>query len=197
MKQPFYSSEIRWFATNRTHFEKLHAQLPGHGIKEPKRTDYYLKTNLIHSGIKIREGKHEIKVKCAPDEQHGLGIIEHWCKWSTHEPNNILNTVDQSLRQEWIPVEKIRWKKAYRIDPVTNSISYQEGFFDDGGNIEFTELKINQSSSNIYTFGLEAFGTHRSCKQNILGLLSFLDLDTKVFERDINMGYPAYLKYHL
>ena len=193
MEQPFYSSEIRWFASESTFFKQIYEQLPGRGIKESKRIDYYLNAHLVNTGIKIRAGKHEIKVKCAPDEKHPLGIIEHWCKWSTTEPRNILNTIDSSLQKEWIAVEKTRYKKMFAINPQSGSISAQTGFIEDGGGFELTELKIEGAPSDIYTFGLEAFGTQRSCRQNILDLLDFVKLPQKDFEAYINMGYPEYL----
>jgi len=202
MTIPYYSSEIRWFSKDKDNLLNIYKRLPSEGnicgVKEPVRTDYYLKTGLISTSIKIREEKHEIKVKCWDDEVYEpskkkLGKIEHWSKWSTEEENNIINTISEAQRTDWISVTKKRDKKKYAINKSTGQVEYTVGRPDDGCGVEYTELEINGSS--LYTFGLESFGTYRCTRENLMEVLELFKDYIKA--KDLGelecMGYPEYL----
>lgn len=192
---PFKSSEIRWFSTKKDLLWELYEYLPdaGEGIREPDRTDYYLKSGTINTGIKIREGNHELKVKCAEDEELDNGIMEHWIKWSSSEEKNILNTVDDDFLEEWIAVEKKRCKKKYEIfDQGKLKITKKE-FVDEGCGAEFTEIYLPSKELTLYTFGIEAFSSTKRERSNLLNTIEILDIDFSAFKKFDSYGYPQLL----
>ncbi|MEZ4884290.1 MAG: hypothetical protein R3E32_06075 [Chitinophagales bacterium] len=193
---PFKSTEIRWFSEDKDLLWNIYHNLPqiGAGIRESDRTDYYLQSDSLNTGVKIREGNHEIKVKCADDELQNHGVIEHWQKWSTKEPQNILNTIDNRLLGEWVSIEKKRYKKKYEIVNL-NEVRYTtEVFLAEGCGVEFTELWIEQYAKTFYTFGLEAFGTYNDSRQNFFAALQYLNMDFSVLQHLDSIGYPTFLK---
>lgn len=196
MNNPYNSSEMRWFSTKKEAIYNLYKALPSEGnidgIHQDKRTDYYLKTSLISTSVKIREGRHEIKIMSGVDKIKPFGIIEHWAKWSTSEVDNILNTICEEYRKDWISIKKNRYLKKFAINESNGKVEYSTGFPDDGCGIEYTELIINKSK--FYTFGLESFGTHRSSLKNLLDVLKFLNLEKIRTNGLMYMGYPEFIK---
>lgn len=191
MNNPLYSSEIRWFSQDRHFLHRLYADIPGKGRKESERTDYYLKYQGIDTGVKIRQGRHEIKVKNANNEHFQKRVIEHWTKWSTKEERNILNTIAVDHLSQWLPIKKERSTKIFLWNKSTGKMEYTEGFPDDGCGVEYTILQVR--GQNWYTFGLEAFGTYRSCKENLLAALDFLNLPDINNKEYWNFGYPRFI----
>ncbi|NBC67274.1 MAG: hypothetical protein GVY07_16655 [Bacteroidetes bacterium] len=192
----FKSSEIRWWSTDKDILWEFYEKLPkkGEGNREPDRKDYYLESHTINTGIKIREGNHELKVKRAKDEELDFGMMEHWIKWSTSEERNILNTVDNQLLDDWISVKKERFKKTYKIINQ-NEIEYvREGFPAEGCGAEFTKIQVQESEKTIYTVGLEAFSSSNRERKNLLNLIEQLDLDFSFFRKKDSYGYPDFLQ---
>ncbi|MDR9364434.1 MAG: hypothetical protein RI575_03770 [Balneolaceae bacterium] len=192
----FKSSEIRWWSTDKDILWEFYEKLPekGEGNREPDRTDYYLQSYTINTGIKIREGNHELKVKRAKDEELDFGTMEHWIKWSTSEERNILNTVDNQLLDDWISVKKERFKKTFKIINQ-NEIEYiKEGFPAEGCGAEFTVIQVQESKKTIYTVGLEAFSSSNRERENLLSLIEQLGLDFSSFRNKDSYGYPEFLQ---
>ncbi|MDZ7720081.1 MAG: hypothetical protein U5K72_14800 [Balneolaceae bacterium] len=192
----FKSSEIRWFSTGKEMLWNFYVNLQekGEGNREPDRTDYYLNSHSINTGIKIREGNHELKVKCAEDEELDFGIMEHWIKWSRSEEKNILNTIDDSMLGDWISVKKKRFKKTYKIISQDKIEMSKEGFPAEGCGAEFTEIQIQGLEKPFYTVGLEAFSSSSRERDNLLSLINHLDLDFSSFDKKDSYGYPEFLK---
>ncbi len=192
----FKSAEIRWFAWEKetlwSVFNKLSPEGPGR--QESERTDYYLRADLDNTGIKIREGNHEIKVKSGRDESHPFGLVQHWMKWSTLEEDNILNTIDHQLLEDWIAVEKKRFKKSYKILGPEQLIFHEDGWMNDGCGVEFTEVTILSIKRTVYTFGLEAFGDKYTSRENLFTALHHLPLDLTALQAYDSIGYPAFLR---
>lgn len=191
----FKSSEIRWFSKDKNTLWELYEALPekGEGVRESDRTDYYLRSGTIHTGIKIREGNHELKVKRADDEQFKNGVMEHWMKWSTSEEENILNTVDHKLLEDWVAVQKKRWKKSYKIINLNNIEMIREGFPPEGCGVEFTEIQLQRLKEPLYTIGLEAFSSTGKEKENLNALINYLDIDFSMLSKMDSYGYPQLL----
>lgn len=191
----FKSSEIRWFSKNKDILWNFYEILPnkGEGSREPDRTDYYLNSNTINTGIKIREGNHELKVKRAGDEELNFGIMEHWVKWSTSEEKNILNTIGDQFLGDWISVKKKRYKKTFKIIKQNNIEMIPEGFPAEGCGAEFTEIQIQDLEQTVYTVGLEAFSSSNRERENLLHLIEYLDLDFSSFRKKDSYGYPEFL----
>ena len=190
----FKSSEIRWFSKNRELLWNFYTDLPkkGEGIRESDRTDYYLRSGTVNTGIKIREGNHELKLKRDTDEKLEMGIMEHWIKWSRSEENNILNTIDHKFLDDWISVEKIRFKKSYEIKEDRLRLLSGE-FVDEGCGAEFTELHLERLDQPLYTVGFEAFSASENQRANLLHSLRLLEVDLSVFKDLDSYGYPQLL----
>lgn len=162
----FQSSEIRWWPTEKEKLSKQFALLPGNEIREPERTDFYLKNSGPNTGIKIREGNHELKVKSWKDELLAYGVMEHWIKWSHPAEKNILNTIKQDLLTDWVAVRKRRWKKTYEIIDSEKTVPASNTFWEEGCGVEFTEVyfpalrKTLFSLNNFYSLlmGLDSLG---------------------------------------
>ena len=88
----FYSAEIRQFSKTKEKLYSIYESLPGESEHDSKRTDYYLKVASENTGIKIREGKHEIKNKLVPDVNNPLGKLETWVKWSSNKRKTLYQT---------------------------------------------------------------------------------------------------------
>lgn len=192
---PFKSSEIRWFSKDKETLWKLFENLPqkGEGNREADRTDYYLKSGTINTGIKIREGNHELKVKCAEDEELEYGVMEHWIKWSTSEEKNILNTIDEDLLRDWVAVKKVRFKKRYEIVDQEKWKVIGEDFVDEGCGVECTEIHLQRVDTPLYTFGIEAFSATNQQREYIISSLKNLDIDFSKLKDLDSYGYPQLL----
>lgn len=192
----FKSSEIRWFSQDYDLFWESFVALPGKGgeVSENVRTDYYLKSNTENTGIKIREGNHELKVKCAKDEIHEYGLITHWIKWSVAEQKNILNTIGGDLLDEWIPLKKKRFKKTYEIISDTELKFVNENSAEEGGGVEFTEVRFETLDQSIYTVGIEAFSASDQQRENLMRVINNLDIKLMSFKDLDSYGYPQLLK---
>jgi hypothetical protein len=165
----------------------------GEGAREPDRTDYYLKSGTVNTGIKIREGNHELKVKRGDDEMLDYGVMEHWIKWSTTEEVNILNTVDDELLGDWIAVKKKRFKKSYEIIN-RKKLERVDGIFPaEGCGAEFTEIQLRRLEYPVYTFGMEAFSSSSRERENLLKTIEILEIDFSPFKEFDSFGYPQLL----
>lgn len=192
----FKSSEIRWFTRKKELIWELYESLPEHGegTRESDRTDYYLTSGTINTGIKIREGNHELKVKRAEDEELEFGVMEHWIKWSTSEEKNILNTVDEKMLGDWVTVKKKRFKKSYEILNQDTLRPLQEEFVNEGCGAEFTEIHLQKLDQALYTFGFEAFSAGNQQKENLITALKILDVDLSQLKELESYGYPKLLE---
>lgn len=192
---PFKSTEIRWFSPHKEELWNLYQSLPeqGNGIRESDRIDYYLQSDSLNTGVKIRQGNHEIKVKCQADEPQPYGLVEHWLKWSTKEFQNILNTINSELLGDWTAIDKVRYKKKYEILPNSEVMYSTKDFLAEGCGVEFTELKIGTSRDLFYTFGIEAFGTAYDSRDNFFAVMDYLNMNFAVLKELDSFGYPEFL----
>ena len=199
MSNLFHSAEIRWFTRERepmaSIFEGICSAF-GQPFKfMPERTDHYLNTGLDSTGVKIREGNHEIKVKREDDTLiNDIGRIENWSKWSSGEELNILNTINESHLKDWIPVRKKRALLVFEITKKKDVIPTAD-YVDDGCGVEFTSIVIGNEL--YYTFGLEAFATNNSETENLVRVWQHLNLRKEYFNTAYCMSYPEFLKLHL
>lgn len=193
---PYQSAEIRWFATNRDPLWEIYEALSprGTGHREPDRTDHYLRADLTRTGVKVREGNHEIKVKMAPDEPFGSGTIEHWIKWSSAEAESLLDAVPAELLGDWIAVEKQRHQKHYGLTTAGQLRPADPADLAEGCGVEFTTLQLPALDLTWYTLGLEAFGPGGRQRDILLTVLRETELVNFIPERAISRGYPAFLR---
>ncbi len=192
---PFPTSEIRWFSDDSNNLWNLYTHLPerGEGARQSDRTDYYLHAHLPHTGVKIREGRHEIKVKSGNDEPLGYGMLQHWVKWSRAEENNMLNTIPLELLTDWIAVKKRRFLKTYAIISPEEVTPTDNPLAEHGCNVEFTEIQVPALNKTVFTLGFEAYGPAGRGRENLLITLNYLNIDVVLLENLESMGYPEWL----
>lgn len=158
------SAETRWFH---------HGQLPDRVrewfcegddlIREQPRTDRYLNLGGCTTvGVKLREGRFEIKARRAAPRALSLfatvnGLADGWVKWSSASPE--LGTSAESVSdrepQEWLPVRKERWLRWLDIGAGDQAPGVNEPpVF--GCTAELTEVTLGEIP--WWTFALEAMG---------------------------------------
>ena len=193
---PYHSAEIRWFAPDRNVLWEIYNQLPprGPGHREPDRTDHYLQADLAHTGIKVREGNHEIKVKLAPDEPSDFGTLQHWIKWSSAEAVTLLDVVPADLLGDWIAVEKQRHQKHYALTTTGELRPADPADLSEGCGVECTSLHLPALNLTWHTLGLEAFGPSGRRRDILLTVLRETELVNLIPEQAISRGYPAFLR---
>jgi hypothetical protein len=189
----FQSSEIRWWSDQKNKLWDIYALLPGKSIQEPGRTDFYLKTTSIQTGVKIREGNHELKVKSNNDEQLDYGVMEHWNKWSHSAEQNILNTINRELLNDWIAVRKNRYKKSYEVSTNGRLSAIEGEWVEEGCGVEFTEVIFPDFEKTVFTLGLEAFSSSGNQRKNLMAVLEDWSIDYSVLSGLNSFGYPEFL----
>ena len=207
----FQTAEIRWF------FEKNLPEvisewfigLDGKFEKQEARTDFYLQLeNNTSLGIKIREGKFEIKERQSTEgkvlaNNNIEGISESWTKWSfeSAEDKYPLNEI---VKGNWIEVIKARKLQKYIFDQKGLISGGFDDYRSDGCNVELTKIKSNSSddlkSSNEskltwWTLGLETYGTTASLERNLQTAFDhiFQSKFPGTLSKENSFGYPEWL----
>lgn len=200
LTKPFYSAEVRWFSDERESLYNIYESLPGDSILESDRIDYYLNSNSESVGIKLREENHEIKCKVVDDAVFDQCNLETWVKWSYKQKDfSILKLVDNKMMNDWIEVDKKRWKKKYEVYGK-DKVRYNNAKLDEGCGVEFTEILVE--GKQFFTLGLEAFTSSEkfdenyleNAMKNLILVLSFLGFKTKIKNKHFCASYPKFLK---
>jgi hypothetical protein len=186
------SVEVRWFVRGavdravRAWFES--GERPPEW--EPEREDRYLAHPDESLGIKLRQGKLEIKRRESILESLALpcviGSVERWRKWS-------FALADDDLpHNSWIAVHKRRRVRKYAIRDGRARAIPADDRPEQGCNVELTELTVNDDS--WWTIGFEAFGHESSLQDHLLTVarVVFADEAPRLDLHD-SYGYPAWL----
>ena len=191
----FKSAEIRWFSNQKEPLLSFYKAVPpvGKGILESERTDHYLVLNSTNTGIKIREGKHEIKLKSDDDLISKWGTIEKWKKWSYDETADIINSIDDRLLSDWIGINKKRMIKKYDLGTNKKIENIMNERVSEGCGVEFTEISIEGNSAVYYTLGLEAFSKSGNMIENLLTTIDYIKLKPEKLNELVQCSYPAFL----
>jgi hypothetical protein len=190
----FQSAELRWFFDDLIPGEKIYKNSfpEGFGHSESLRSDHYLKLKSLHSGIKIRQGNHEIKLLSSTSKSD-WGTIEMWTKWSYQEDANILEQIKADKLEDWLEIRKKRWIKKYRINSDKKLIPITDERVEQGCGFELTKIEIPTINHQTYTIGLEAFSSSGHCLENLMITLENLKLRPNAFEKFNAMSYPGYI----
>jgi hypothetical protein len=193
------SIEVRWFFETEPLVLKSLFQ---RSFEAPPRTDWYAFPCDNRSGIKIREGKLETKLRV---EELGLrrfgeaeGRIERWKKWSVVFPHEDIPPDHVLASAGWIAVHKVRSLKVFRVEESTVSEikDFQSNWPENGALFEYT--KIQSNGAQWATSGLEAFGASESLFGNLLSVAEavFPQLpDCSALTGNNSSAYPAWLEY--
>lgn len=191
----FKTLEVRWFAFDKKLLEDVFGVISRENeIRTEKRTDYYLLTGLKDTGIKIREGNHELKVKFKPDVDLEFGKKEYWMKWSHPTEKSIFSLVGKDSLTNWIAVEKVRKSMRFSFLENGNDSIYSS----EGVAFELTHLHIPSHDKNFFTLGIEAYSLLDEKLEIYFGkTINKLDNFQAELQQVYTGGYPAWMKYHL
>lgn len=185
----FHTVEVRWFGngdlpgTVRSWFN----QCPGEASGLDQRTDTYLLTHVDNIGIKIREGRLEIKFRTRrlgeqPFHPNLAGMIEHWTKVSFDDEMGFRSAgALGNFDTQWLDVKKARQVRHYTqrqsgdIVPFnTNTESYSptQLDIDVGCSLEITEIQV--SKGKWWSLGVEAFGPDKGREEILIAATNFL-----------------------
>ncbi len=195
------TTEIRWFFTGPAPgwLARLEA-LAGRPIPARKRTDYYLPLPGREAmGIKLREGRLEVKYRLGQPEAAGLGpdtagFYEHWVKRGfsladagARVPGGGRVEDRPAGMPDWIPVEKERFGLLIRLEQG-QWVSHLIGTPVSGGTqIEYTRLRIGEQ--RFFSLGLEwPEDAGLQLPDPVLELL----LGGGVLQAADSMGYPQF-----
>lgn len=189
------SLELRWFfprppCPRETWFDDSHAS--------PPRTDWYAFPCDVRSGVKLREGRLEIKLRLgdlgAFAAGPAQGRLERWTKSLAKLTEDEPALENRLAAAGWQAVVKRRWLRALvvsqeslqEIDPAARSRARCQ--------FEWTEIEI--ASGPWWTLNLEAYGDERE-QRNLLRLagdrlLSRLPSPCPL-QVEASCGYPEWL----
>lgn len=167
----FQSAEIRWFVPEALPTEVLQWFGAGQAVdSEGTREDQYLVFPGCDTvGVKLREGKLEVKAMLSPsrpiDLAEGInGRTDQWIKWSLD--SKALSILEDELLQSgrWIRVRKTRFLRKFSLDsdtPVEVPV-WERPFPSKGCIVELTRVGVGADLTSWFSLGFEAFGPGRS-----------------------------------
>jgi hypothetical protein len=201
------TAEIRWFHRDAPP-EETRRYVEGENTRELKRTDLYLAgTETPHLGVKLREGRIELKQLTNREPGSGRlpwlqGWIEHHCKWSfpladAGAAADLTGT--QDTRPSWIAVEKSRLLRIYEVledgevVQVTERVDFPTF---NGCSLELVALTVG--GVGWWSLGLEAVGPEERRVENLLVLLRRMRpvLTYPLYSLDRSCGYAPWLTSH-
>jgi len=179
----FPTVEVRWFYEGRVPPDVLAwFQESGRGPEEPScRVDYYLRfPDRDCLGIKLREGRLEIKRRCHDFgvvrlHESVVGRVEHWRKWSLELAQNGWRPAGRAAPSSaWVAVRKERRLRTYRlagegadIDLAPEVVAVDaESCSDQGGDWELTA--VNAGDRTWWSVCFEAFGDESTLRETLV-----------------------------
>jgi hypothetical protein len=193
------SVEARWFIRGEAPKEALDwIQRWELGPSEPeKREDHYLRFPDIASiGVKLREGKFEVKRR---DLDLGLvalgsrvtGRLSLWRKWGFKIVDDGSNKAPDG---HWITTEKKRFLRKYSKEQSGLLPVDPKSFPARGCTVELTALRVR--GAEWWSVGFEAFGPDESELRNTLTLAAEKCFNTGIYpalDRKDSFDYPEWL----
>lgn len=196
------TAEIRWFQKGVSP-PNMHQWLQHlNGVfeeQEPRIDVYQVLPDQMNLGIKLREGRMEIKKRLA--FQHSFtsenihGKLETWIKWSSKTEEGIpsYNTMFDDV-SHWIRIEKKRILQKFEITRKKQLTLYPDNGFPEAGiAIELANLKVQEHP--WWTFALECFGPMERVATDLLSVAPAL-LENNVstqLTKDNSYGYPEWI----
>ncbi|WP_318312612.1 hypothetical protein [Flagellimonas crocea] len=208
----YRTKEIRWFfKEEKEQLSNWFQQLDG--TSTHIRTDFYLNINNEDIGIKLREGKIEVKHRVGTRAYGCLsdniwGCFDEYIKWSfnVQEQDSVLSKITDYQYCQWIPVTKEQ--KLVQLTEENGSIRTKSIAEDllNGCQIEYSTIKIYDDEWQ--TLALEWFGDNYlkldgtivskmedSIKLNINESFGYANFLSKQYHNKSN-DYPAKEGFH-
>jgi hypothetical protein len=165
-----------------------------------KRTDWYLYSPSDFIGIKLREGRLEVKWRQAElgTVRFGASVegnAEKWAKWMCYDSTGEIQPKTVSSNPEWLSVQKVRYSQIYQVLPdfSVQPVSAQENI-DNTCNVELTSLVVRDT--NWWSLAFEASGQDTNLMNNLQATtnLVFNTYDGSKFRCENSYAYPTWLK---
>ncbi|MDB9312287.1 hypothetical protein PN462_04160 [Spirulina sp. CS-785/01] len=202
----FLTVESRWFFPGDIPPDiqdwYYHRNIPP--LTQPPRTDYYLQLENEALGIKLREGRIEVKHRT---QQYGLipfseqvqGNVEEWQKWSFNLTETPPPLVEVENWPNWWP--GVRKERKLRKFQVTRAQQVQEVSFETPASQscewELTRLSLLGKEDVWWTMGFEASGAGDAdiARETLLCVMrKVLTEGQVIFSAEQSCGYPQWLK---
>lgn len=160
-----HSAEIRWFIPGPLPGDVRDWFGAGQGLTPEKARDdaYLFFPGCDTVGVKLREGKLEVKAVVSPPRPLHLGDgvngrTDQWVKWSLGSEG--LKALEDDLRQSgrWVEVRKERYLRKFSADGETPVEVPAREKPDRGCNAELTCIRVDGDPGEWFSIGFEAFG---------------------------------------
>jgi len=194
-----FSSEIRWFLSGEVPQRFVEWFAGPQQVLEEREDVYVLIDKCRTVGIKLRQGKFEIKAliqesRPIPIDVGVEGQMESWIKWSIR--NDAVPRFVQMARSETptLTISKSRWLRKISLDSDDPIETDPENQPIDGCNIELT--KIGVLGLDWWSFAFEAFGPRERTAANLMrGVRAFIGQSRPPveFAVDNSLSYPSWI----
>lgn len=199
------TTEVRWFQAGEipNRARDWFKNCPGPVTKQLTRIDYYLPLSFTNDiGVKVREGQLEIKIL---REELGVGRwherlaghLQCWQKWGFNfeAANDPFGRSGQPY-SDWLPVQKSRSLRRYRLDEVGRVIPIATEVVTPGScGLELT--RIQSLGRFWWSLAFETFGIgkdSRTSLESIAAQLFDIGEPPALVEAD-SMSYPGWLSH--
>jgi hypothetical protein len=200
-KDPVPSVETRWFFPGRptpqaTAWLRAIAGNESPKVQDPRYDTYLVQPGNHALGVKLREGKLEIKRREADYglvrwHERAAGRVGRWLKWGFEDP---------SLRRDgpipvpgWVIVRKERTQVKFRLDNSGPPTLAGGGNVPRGCAIEITALEVVGEA--WWTIACEAFGHEERLRDDLDRAVAHLTAspDAPALEAYRSLDYPEWL----
>lgn len=209
----FRSAEARWFFRgNADPGAEAWITSGRQASKQGERIDEYVLLPGCRSvGVKLREGRFEVKAATSASREFTLGSritgrCQTWVKWS--RPSNDKAAMQDD--EQWAFVRKRRVLRIFSLASATvEEMTYGGPLLAAGCQVERTNLALIlrrapdgpprdedwEDSENWWTFGFEAFGRPDRIEGHLDRMLDYFAGDSAgiTLPREASMSYPAWL----
>ena len=195
------TTEIRWFVPGKIPkpVDEWFDNCPGEWIDQPERTDSYYRLSGGQSlGIKLRQGRLEMKERTSPSEtvriqSEIVGLIGTWRKWSFElAGDEETASWDRSANRLWLAVKKTRKLRFYSLT-TNGTLIPQDSIQGSTCQVELTTVLAQ--STQWWSLGFEASGVEKK-QQEYLTIVAtrLLEHVEGIHLREIDsMSYPDWL----
>ena len=195
------TTEIRWFVPGKIPkpVDEWFDNCPGEWIDQPERTDSYYRLSGGQSlGIKLRQGRLEMKERSSPSEVFRIqneisGLIETWRKWSFElAGDDEVASWETSANKLWLAVKKTRKLHLYRLTS-NGTLSPQDSAQGSLCQVELTG--VFAQGTQWWSLGFEASGAEAK-QQEYLKIVAnkLLGHVEGIHLREIDsMSYPDWM----
>lgn len=191
------SLEIRWFLST----PPIDREFWFRDIRpSPTRIDWYAFPCDVRSGVKVREGRFEAKLRlaeCGAAEFGAVrGRLERWTKSSVVFPPGEVPQVNHLDSAGWKAVAKTRWQRMFQLEGDMLRETQTLDRTRVSCQFEWTEITFGREIA-WWTIGLEAYGAAPDQEQ-ILNLVASEQLARlpapSSLQEEASCGYPEWLR---